>query len=148
MKYKIFVAILVIMHGLAYLSESRAGNIFVFDTDINLPESCTLFVGASINDSYLIHSCGRSSVSFYNIEKDSGDVYKEKFSESYARGVYNKLIHTRFILGSPNLPAVLVYIICDDELCMRIMSVSDEFITKIVMQVGEEMLHDKSIEKK
>jgi len=116
----------------------------VFSRDIHLSSECKVNARPSVLNSEVYYTCSEMSVRF----KKAGTVDTEYLGnqdiiehvkEGSIEGRKHYLIESRY-----GETPQYIYVICDDELCMSIISLSTDAIESVARQVSSEVLHNKA----
>ncbi|SHG81919.1 hypothetical protein SAMN02745129_0818 [Ferrimonas marina] len=135
-----------------YVPLSNSAEVNVFANSIEIPDNCKLVVRASDDFSY---SCPtndytRNTVGFHTKSDNKvgiSNVISSQSSDSdgnmeylrHEERVIDKFAHNVVVLSLAG-HEVSLYSVCNDELCLSVMSSDKHFITNIVEQLSEELI--------
>ncbi len=135
-----------------YVPLSFSAEVVVFANSIEIPDNCKLVVRASDDFSY---SCptndyNRNTVGFHTKSVNEGGISSIMSSDpSESDGSMEFLRHEQMVIDKFDHNVVVMnlaghevssYSVCNNELCLSIMSSDKNFINNIVEQLSEELI--------
>jgi len=117
----------------------------VFSNDIVLKPDCVMNARPSVTGGSVYYSCSGMSIHFKKEEFiDIEYLARQGFVVSATQ---ESVDYKEYELIAPlKISPTYIYILCDYEVCMQIISESEKDIDGIVIQVEREMVHNKSSE--